>query len=331
MKNISEINPITAKQITGEFFLKMPKFFFSDPKYRKVTGNASKLYTYLRDRLNYFTMKQEEYEEGEWSRSYVDDDGYLYIICDNTELMTVLGFGKEALRSAKKNLETFGLLRQQQVKDKANRLYIGAPDDIQENWDYKKEIRANQAAAKEKRAAANEKRKKAAAAKKEIKETPQSPAVTSGTDFRDHVKPDNLDHVNQENGTSLITNKSLELKELKELINISFSLEDIAAKEKELKDQYPNAPFENIKKHLLNDSTATIHKESNYFGLLEARLKNHKAIKFNKQITREEITPAWFNEREKRLTPVEPERSKEEIDIMRQELLASLGRTGGQA
>lgn len=322
MKNISEINPITAKQITGEFFLKMPKFFFSDPKYRKVTGNASKLYTYLRDRLQYFTMKQEEYEEGEWSKSYLDKDGYLYIICDNTELMTVLGFGKDALQAAKKNLEKFGLLRQVKVKDKPNKLYIGAPNDIQENWDYKKEIRENQAAAKAKRAEEYKKALEKEEAQKEIAETPQSPAVIGRADNPNYGRADNPNYVGRKTRPSLITNKSLELKELKELINISFSLEDIAAKEKELKDQYPTAPFENIKKHLLNDSTATIHKESNYFGLLETRLKNHKAIKFNKQITREELKPEWFDER----TPYQEKDLSEglDIDAERKKLLAEL-------
>lgn len=322
MKNISEINPITAKQITGEFFLKMPKFFFSDPKYRKVTGNASKLYTYLRDRLQYFTMKQEEYEEGEWSRSYLDQDGYLYIICDNTELETVLGFGKDALQAAKKNLEKFGLLRQVRVKDKPNKLYIGAPDDIQENWDYKKEIRENQAAAKEKRAEEYKAKLEKEEAQTKEEETPQSPAVIGRADNPIYGRADNPKHVDRKTRPSLITNKSLELKELKELINISFSLEDIAAMEKELKDKYPIAPFEKIKINVLNDPTATIHKESNYFGLLEARLKNHKTIKRSKEFTRQELVPAWFNERTE--APQEQQSPNVDIDAAREKLKAEL-------
>lgn len=338
MKDIHAINPITAKQITGEFFLKTPKFFYSDPKYRKVTGNAVKLYTYLRDRLQYFTMKQEEYEQGEWSKSYVDEDGYLYIICDNTELLTVLGFGKDALQAAKKNLEKFGLLRQKQVMNSANRLYIGSPNDIQENWDYKKEIKEKQAAAKAKKAAEYKKRLEKEEAEKKEDKTPQTRTNTSRTENPLYGRTENPPYVGRKTRPYIITNKDLELKdrkELKDLINISFSLEDIANKESELKEKYPTAPFDEIKINLLNDPNVVIKKESNYFGLLNARLENYRApSKRGTKFTRSEIVPEWFNDRERAAAYEEPKHSQAEIDAMRAELLESLGKNSkhqGQA
>lgn len=322
MKNISEINPITAKQISGEFFLKTPKFFYSDPKYRQVTGNAVKLYTYLRDRLQDFTMRQEAFEEGEWSKSYLDSEGYLYIICDNTELQTVTGLKKDALQAAKKNLEKFGLLRQVRVKDKPNRLYIGAPQDLQENWDYKKEIKQKQAEAKEKKAAEyQEKLKK--------EKDAQTLGIIGRTENPKHGRAENPTYVGRKTRPSLRTNKTKELKELKELIKISFSLEDIAAREKELKDQFPAVDFEKIKINLLNDSNIVIHKESNYFGLLKKRLEletnNLKQPKITRaaKFTREEQVPEWFYKKDE---PQEQQQENAEIAAEREKLLRELGR-----
>lgn len=58
----------------------------------------------------------------------------------------------------------------------------------------------------------------------------------------------------------------------------------------ELKEKYPDKPFEEIKNQVLSDETLTIKTDKQYRGALEYRLKNWKE-KIHKPITRKEMVP----------------------------------------
>jgi len=97
----------------------------------------------------------------------------------------------------------------------------------------------------------------------------------------------------------------------------------------ELKLKYPNAPFDEVKESLLNDSTAVINTDKQYKSMLEYRLKNW-APKPPKQQTkrkkpiRTEKLPDWYNEDEEQTNTEEQPLTKAEIDEMLKKLRSDL-------
>ena len=128
---------ITGKQASREVYIPLYEFLMFDENYRKLSSNAKILYTFLRNKIIYFKSITEEIEmTGEGTRSYRDDEGYIFCIADNTELCYILNVSEPTLIRIKKELSTSGLLTEIKIKDKANRIYVLDPTDLQERWEY---------------------------------------------------------------------------------------------------------------------------------------------------------------------------------------------------
>ncbi|HFK1513695.1 MULTISPECIES: replication initiator protein A [Bacillus cereus group] len=183
MSKNAQGNKISGKQATKDAYIKLFEFLMFDQNYRTLSPNAKILYSFLRNKINYFTnittatelAIEEAAANGETlkgTKSYRDSDGYIYCIADNTELEYLLNVAESTLTRIKTELHVAGLLLEVPIKNKANRLYPLEPslDDLQEKWQYIQEI--NELREKKKIAAAEraqkhaEKKRKAAAEKK---------------------------------------------------------------------------------------------------------------------------------------------------------------------
>lgn len=128
---------ISGKQASKEAYIQLYEFLMFDENYRKLSPNAKILYTFLRNKVTYFRSITEEAEmTGEGTRSYRDDEGYIFCIADNTELCFILNVAESTLIRIKKELSTNGLLTEVKIKDKANRIYVLEPTVLQERWEY---------------------------------------------------------------------------------------------------------------------------------------------------------------------------------------------------
>ncbi|MGG4306054.1 hypothetical protein ABEW59_25305 [Bacillus wiedmannii] len=183
MSKNAQGNKISGKQATKDAYIKLFEFLMFDQNYRTLSPNAKILYSFLRNKINYFTnittatelAIEEAAVNGETlkgTKSYRDSDGYIYCIADNTELEYLLNVAESTLTRIKTELHVAGLLLEVPIKNKANRLYPLEPslDDLQEKWQYIQEI--NELREKKKTAAAEraqkhaEKKRKAVAEKK---------------------------------------------------------------------------------------------------------------------------------------------------------------------
>jgi hypothetical protein len=132
---------ITGKQVSKETYIKLNDFLLFDQQYRKISSNAKLLYSYLRNKMNFFQKQTEMYNEGlEGTRSYIDKEGNIFCLADNSELMYMINITEPTLIKIKKELESFNLLEQIQIKDRPNQLYILEPIEISEKWTYLEEI-----------------------------------------------------------------------------------------------------------------------------------------------------------------------------------------------
>ena len=111
---------ITANQYqTSERYYKLPKVLFESERYNDMKLEVKVAYAVLKDRL-----------ELSLSKGWIDEDGAIYLIYSNSNLMALLGCSKSKLLSIKKNLREFGLMDevQQSSSEKgrmANKIYLG--------------------------------------------------------------------------------------------------------------------------------------------------------------------------------------------------------------
>lgn len=111
---------ITANQYqTSERYYKLPKILFEDERYKDMKLEVKVAYAVLKDRL-----------ELSLSRGWIDEDGAVYLIYSNSNLMELLGCSKSKLLSIKKTLHVNGLMDevQQSSSEKgrlANKIYLG--------------------------------------------------------------------------------------------------------------------------------------------------------------------------------------------------------------
>lgn len=99
--------------------------------------------------------------------------------------------------------------------------------------------------------------------------------------------------------------------------------------DKELIEQYSPEIIQAAKELLeskdLNTTTTNQYKKC-LMLMIEDVTKPKRS--YTKQTTKIEKVPEWFNDREKRKTPEQPEYSKEELEAMRQKLLEDFGKLG---
>ena len=104
----------SEKQVSAERYMKFYEFLMYDPIYNDLSPSAKILYTYLNDKISLFQYKQEMYEEGHGTKSYVDKEGNLFLLADNTELTYFLNCSEPTLIKFKKELSSYGLLEKNQ-------------------------------------------------------------------------------------------------------------------------------------------------------------------------------------------------------------------------
>lgn len=111
---------ITANQYqTSERYYKLPKLLFESERYKDMKLEVKVAYAVLKDRL-----------ELSLSKGWIDEDGAIYLIYSNSNLMALLGCSKSKLLSIKKSLREYGLIDevQQSSSEKgrmANKIYLG--------------------------------------------------------------------------------------------------------------------------------------------------------------------------------------------------------------
>ncbi|TKW60999.1 MAG: replication protein [Gemella sp.] len=101
-----------------ERFYQLPKVFFTNTKYKKLTNDAKIAYAILRDRLE-LSIKN----------NWIDDENAIYFIYTNQNLEDILNLSKPKVVKIKKELESAGLLQQKRLGlNKPNMLYLMKPD-----------------------------------------------------------------------------------------------------------------------------------------------------------------------------------------------------------
>lgn len=107
-----------------ERFYQLPKVFFTNSTYKKLSNDAKIAYAILRDRLELSILNK-----------WVDADNAIYFIYTNETLENILNVSKPKVVKIKKELENANLLEQKrQGLNKPNMLYLMKPnitnDDI---------------------------------------------------------------------------------------------------------------------------------------------------------------------------------------------------------
>jgi hypothetical protein len=119
-----EIKLISASHYqTSERFYALPKILFENPIYEDMRLDAKVAYAMLKDRLDL-----------SFKNNWIDEDGNIYLVYSNSNLMKILNCSKSTLLRIKKKLSEYGLIREvQQSTSKsgnlANRIYLGLLQD----------------------------------------------------------------------------------------------------------------------------------------------------------------------------------------------------------
>ena len=103
-------------------FIMIPKQFYLCDFYKKyLTPTTRELYAWLVDRMS---LSERTTKKGD--NSYVDENGYIYLIFSRENIMKTLGISKQTTADAFKILNKLGLIYEKKLgQGKANRIYIG--------------------------------------------------------------------------------------------------------------------------------------------------------------------------------------------------------------
>lgn len=109
-----ELRRIKASEVQENRFYQLPKFLVHDEQFKGLTSDAKLLYAILRDR-----------HELSLQNKWVDDDGYVYIICTRQYMMDTLGLSDKPVTKAMKDLKKYGLLdEKRQGLNRPNLIYL---------------------------------------------------------------------------------------------------------------------------------------------------------------------------------------------------------------
>lgn len=123
---MTEFSFYKSKEIYGEIYYQLPKVFFTNEKYKKMSNDSKIAYAILKDRFNH-SIKN----------NWVDQEDNIYFIYTVEQLKELLNCAEGKVSKIKKELETVGLLFQkrsgfQMVNGKQenspNKLYLGKPE-----------------------------------------------------------------------------------------------------------------------------------------------------------------------------------------------------------
>ena len=107
------------KEIQKEKFYQLPKVFFTNPKYTKLSNDAKITWSILRDRLDLSIRN-----------NWIDENGDIFFIYTNEKLKSILNISSpNKLSKIKKELTQADLFKQIRVGlNKPNKLYIKKPE-----------------------------------------------------------------------------------------------------------------------------------------------------------------------------------------------------------
>ena len=128
MTKSTDFNYYDANSVYGALFFQFPKVLMYGEQYRHLSNAAKLAYMVLKDRLEYSLRN-----------NWVDEDGNIYFVYTNAELMELFNSSEKTVIKIKKDLEGLNLLRQKRMgfqpkagKQLPNRLYL-AGLDVQAN------------------------------------------------------------------------------------------------------------------------------------------------------------------------------------------------------
>ncbi|WP_368909177.1 replication initiator protein A [Staphylococcus epidermidis] len=111
-------NYFTITEQYREKFYQLPKVFFTNDNYKKLSNDAKISYAILKDRLDLSIQN-----------NWVDQDGNIYFIYTVKQLEDILNCGNQKVSKIKKELEKVNLLIQKrQGLNKPNLLYLLKPE-----------------------------------------------------------------------------------------------------------------------------------------------------------------------------------------------------------
>ncbi|MDT3959808.1 replication initiator protein A [Staphylococcus kloosii] len=107
------------KELQKEKFYQLPKVFFTNPKYTKLSNDAKITWSILRDRLDLSIRN-----------NWIDENGDIFFIYTNEKLKSILNISSpNKLSKIKKELTQANLFNQVRVGlNKPNKLYIKKPE-----------------------------------------------------------------------------------------------------------------------------------------------------------------------------------------------------------
>ena len=119
MKEVFCMSNFNIKEIQKEKFYQLPKVFFTNPKYTKLSNDAKITWSILRDRLDLSIRN-----------NWVDENGDIFFIYTNEKLKSILNISSpNKLSKIKKELTQADLFNQIRVGlNKPNKLYIKKPE-----------------------------------------------------------------------------------------------------------------------------------------------------------------------------------------------------------
>ncbi|AJA81483.1 replication initiator protein A [Levilactobacillus brevis] len=124
MTKSTDFNYYEANSVYGALFFQFPKVLMYGEQYKHLSSDAKLAYMVLKDRLEYSLRN-----------NWVDEDGNIYFVYTNAELMELFNSSEKTVIKIKKELEGLNLLRQKRMgfqpkagKQLPNRLYLAALD-----------------------------------------------------------------------------------------------------------------------------------------------------------------------------------------------------------
>ena len=124
MTKSTDFNYYDANSVYGALFFQFPKVLMYGEQYKHLSSDAKLAYMVLKDRLEYSLRN-----------NWVDEDGNIYFVYTNAELMELFNSSEKTVIKIKKELEGLNLLRQKRMgfqpkagKQLPNRLYLAALD-----------------------------------------------------------------------------------------------------------------------------------------------------------------------------------------------------------
>ncbi|PFC85189.1 hypothetical protein CN272_22315 [Bacillus anthracis] len=195
---------INGMKASTDLYFQLFQYLFYEPKYRKLSNNARVLYSILRDRYK-LSVQTSQVKD-----TFIDDDGNIFCILDNTELSYLLTVSEPTAIKAKKELHAAGLLEEEPVKDEANRLYVLEPELTTDNWTYMSELDELRKQKKEKKNDRIKKQKEKKKAEKAQKKDDESQSSVGDLNNFSHQENGDSGKNGDLNNFSHVTKESLE-------------------------------------------------------------------------------------------------------------------------